>query len=183
MNKLLSKNHPRKRTTMTLNSDLKRHENLTANSKSLGQLYNSSNNRDGDMLGPHCLHGAQQLNQRRICICPAYLRGYKFPPYTLSLRWQNWAPAANRDGHRRTGWWAKWHYQPYEYGHCVFYWRSIWVWTVWMSLAIGQNPKLNQTKPQAAFERKKKSLSKYDSAEFFAGIVLLNPSGVWQLAT
>lgn len=49
-----------------------------------------------------------------------------------------------------------------------------------MSLAIGQNPKQNQTRPQAAFEKKakSKSLSKYDSAKNSAGIVFLDPSEV-----
>lgn len=36
-----------------------------------------------------------------------------------------------------------------------------------MSLAIGQNLKLNQTRPRAAFEERGKKGSKYDSAKFF----------------
>ena len=40
-------------------------------------------------------------------------------------------------------------------------------WAVWMSLAIGQNLKLNQTRPRAAFEERGKKGSKYDSAKFF----------------
>lgn len=77
---------PCKRTTMNLNSDLKRHESLRANRKYLTQPCNCCKNRDGDMMWPPCRHRAQQLSQRRVCICPAYLRGYKFPPQTLSLR-------------------------------------------------------------------------------------------------
>jgi len=37
---------------------------------------------------PSCLHGTKQLRQRRVRICPSYLRGYEFPSNSLSLRWQ-----------------------------------------------------------------------------------------------
>lgn len=68
------------------NLDLKRRENLLANSKCLAQPRNSSNNRDGGLLCLPRLYEARQLNQMRVCIYPAYLRGYKFPPHSLSLR-------------------------------------------------------------------------------------------------
>lgn len=52
-----------------------------------------------------------------------------------------------------------------------------------MSLAIGQNPKLNHKRPQAVFEEKKKTYQSMTLQTVFAGIVLLNPSGVSQLTT
>lgn len=112
------------------------------------------------MLCPPCRHRAQQLNQRRISICPAYLRGYKFPPYTLSLRWQDRAPSTNRYGHSSTGWWAMWLTNSVvssliTMGTVCANGGQYRGWAVWMSLAIGQKPKLNQIRPQAAFEKEK----------------------------
>lgn len=50
---------------------------------------------------------------------------------------------------------------------------------MWMSLAIGQNLKLNQTRPRAAFEeRRKKKYQSMTLQKFLAGVVLLNPSAV-----
>lgn len=147
---------------MTPNSDLRRHENLPPNSKYLARLYNSFNNREGDMLGPPCLHRAQQLNQRRICICPTYHRGYKFPPYTLALRWQDWAPSTHRDGQGAD--WVAGNVANSDtisltnMGTVCVNGSQYAGWAVWMSLAIGWNPKLNQTRPEAAFEKSKKPI-------------------------
>lgn len=68
------------------------------------------NSRDGDTVSPPCQHVAQQLSQQSICIWPALLKGYKFPPFTFSppqvtgaspLQHQTWAC-------RRPGWRAAW---------------------------------------------------------------------------
>lgn len=128
--------------------------------------YNSWNNRD--MLWPPCLRGAQQLNQRRACICPAYLRGYKFPPYALSLRWQDWAPS-----NKQTDW---------VVGDLA---NSVTISltnmgivcsngrygaAVWMSLAIGQIPK---QKALGGLWWKEKKITAWLGKNNCAGIVLL----------
>lgn len=47
---------------------------------------------------------------------------------------------------------------------------------------IGNGSKF-KTKSNKALGSLWKKLQQYDSAIFFAGLVLLNPNGVWQLAT
>lgn len=79
-------------TTIILNSDLKRYGKLLANIKFLTQLYNFSNNRVEPSLS------ALGTMAEPVIDLP-YILGYKFQLHSLSLRWQDWPPFTNRDGH------------------------------------------------------------------------------------
>lgn len=123
------------------------------------------------MLGPSCLHRAQQLNQRWIC--PAYFRGHEFQLHSLSLRWQDWPPFNNRDGH---GWWPMWQIMT------ISHW---WIWAlcVLMTINMGKSSvdvigqvriqNKSQTRPQAVLEKK----AEYDAAKFFCWHKLFSTHG------